>query len=146
METSALKSFFQRWLINTLAVLVAVNVVKGLEYDSFISLLVASLLLGILNAFVRPVIMLLSLPLLLFSLGLFTIVINAFLLFLVGQIVKSFQVASFGSAFWGALVISLVSMIANRLTGAGQSRIEVKRRNRPPPPRQDGGSGPVIDV
>src|ERR1035437_5753500 len=129
METSALKSFFQRWLINTLAVLVAVNVVKGLEYDSFISLLVASLLLGILNAFVRPVIMLLSLPLLLFSLGLFTLVINAFLLFLVGQIVKSFHVASFGSAFWGALVISLVAMIANRLTGTGQSRIEVKRRN-----------------
>ena len=121
METSALKSFFQRWLINTLAVLVAVNVVKGLEYDSFISLLVASLLLGILNAFVRPVIMLLSLPLLLFSLGLFTLVINAFLLFLVGQIVKSFHVASFGSAFWGALVISLVAMIANRLTGTGQS-------------------------
>jgi putative membrane protein len=146
MEASALKSFMQRWLINTLAVLVAANVVTGLAYDNFTGLLVASLLLGILNAFVRPVIMLLSLPLLLFSLGLFTLVINAFLLFLVGQIVKSFHVASFGSAFWGALVISVVSMIANSLTGAGQSRIEVKRRKRPPPPRQDGGSGPVIDV
>ena len=146
MEASALKPFLQRWLINTLAVLVAANVVQGLDYDNFTSLMVASLLLGILNAFVRPVIMLLSLPLLLLSLGLFTLVINAFLLFLVGEIVKSFHVASFSSAFWGALVISVVSMIANSLTGTGQSRIEFKRRPPPPPPSQDGGSGPVIDV
>jgi putative membrane protein len=77
---------------------------------------------------------------------LFTLVINALLLYFVGGLVKSFTVAGFGAAFWGALVIALVSLVLNTLTGSSGSRIEL-HRTRPRSPRRDSnGEGPVIDV
>jgi putative membrane protein len=143
-------AFFQRWLVTTLAVLVASFIVEGIRYDGWESLLVASLLLGLLNAFVKPLIMFMSLPFLLVTLGLFTLVINAALLYCVGWLVKSFHVENFGAAFWGALVISLVSLAVQWLTGfsAGGTRLDVQssrsrtRRDRD----NDDGGGPVIDV
>jgi putative membrane protein len=141
-----LKEFLQRWLITTLAVLVATHMVHGIHYDNPAGLIVATLVLGLLNAFLRPVLMLLSLPLIFVTLGVFAIVINAVLLYLVGQM-KSFHVDSFGAAFWGALVISLVSLVLNSITGTGSARVTVTRGRRPPPPKKsDTGSGPVIDV
>jgi len=141
----ALKKFIQGWAINTLAVLVATQIVRsGIHYDSITSLLVATLVLGILNTFLRPVLLFLSLPLLIFTLGLFTLVINALLLYWVGSLVQGFRVDSFRSAFWGALIISIVSLILNSVTGTGNSRITV-RKSKAPPDRRD-GSGPVIDV
>ncbi|HKS37894.1 MAG TPA: phage holin family protein [Verrucomicrobiae bacterium] len=134
----------QRWLVDTVAVMVAANVVKGINYDSMTSLLVASLLLGVFNAILRPLLLLLSLPLVIFTLGLFTLVINALLLYFVGQLVKSFHVADFGAAFFGALIISLVSIVLNSVTGTGNSRIEF-RRTRSRSDRKD-GDGPVIDI
>jgi putative membrane protein len=140
------KRFLQSWLINTLAVLVAVYVVKGLHYEKPLDLLVASLLLGVLNAVIRPVLMLLALPLLIFTLGLFTLVINAGLLFFVGNLMQPhFQVDSFWAAFWGALVISVVSVILNILSGTGGARLRIERRRSPPRGGSDGG-GPIIDV
>src|SRR5438034_5342388 len=115
----ALKTFLQRWFVNTLAVLAAAHLVKGLSYDSWGGLVAASLLLGILNAFLRPLLLLLSLPLLLVTFGLFILVINALLLYFIGWLLQSFQVSGFASAFWGALVISLVSMLVNSLIGPG---------------------------
>jgi putative membrane protein len=140
------KPFLQRWLINTLAVLVAANVVKGIHYDTITGLLVASLLLGILNAILRPVLLLLSLPLLIVTLGLFTLVINALLLSFVGWLVGPFHVDSFSAAFWGGLVISFVSIVLNSLLGLGGARIEVKRGTKPTSRPNDDGSGPIIDV
>lgn len=142
--SSPVKSFLQRWLVDTVAVMVAANVVKGINYDSMTSLLVASLLLGVFNAILRPLLLLLSLPLVIFTLGLFTLVINALLLYFVGQLVKSFHVADFGAAFLGALIISLVSLVLNSVTGTGNSRIEF-RRSRSRSDRKD-GDGPVIDI
>ena len=110
--------------INTLAVLVAVYLVPGIHFKdhSILTPFVVSLVLGILNAFIRPVIMLLALPLLIFTLGLFMLVINALLLYLVGFVLQAhFQVDGFWAAFWGALVISLVSLALNSLTGSGTS-------------------------
>ena len=139
-----LKKFIQSWLISTLAVLVAVYVIKGIHYDKPLDLLIASLLLGILNAVLRPVLMFLALPLLIFTLGLFTLVINALLLYFVGYVLRPhFYVDDFWSAFWGALIISIVGIILNSLTGTGSSRVKIERRRRPP--GSDGG-GPVIDV
>lgn len=140
-----LKSFLQRWIINTLAVLVAASIVRGIHYDTLGGLIVATLLLGILNAFVRPVMMWLSFPLLIVTLGLFTFVINALLLFFVGQLLKAFHVDSFWAAFWGAVIISIISLFLNTLTGTGSSRIEVKRKASSRP-NDDAGNGPVIDV
>ena len=142
--SSPVKTFLQRWLVDTVAVMVAANVVKGINYDSMTSLLVASLLLGVFNAILRPLLLLLSLPLVIFTLGLFTLVINALLLYFVGQLVKSFHVADFGAAFFGALIISLVSIVLNSVTGTGNSRIEF-RRTRSRSDRKD-GDGPVIDI
>lgn len=141
-----MKRFLQSWLINTLAVLVAVYVVKGIRYEKPLDLVVASLLLGVLNTVLRPLLLLLALPLLIFTLGLFTLVINAGLLFFVGDLLRPhFQVDSFRAAFWGALVISIVSLILNTLTGAGNARVRIDRR-RSPPGGGPGGSGPIIDV
>ena len=139
--------FLQRWLINTLAVLVASYIVSGISYGRPIDLFVAALILGILNAILRPLLMLLSLPLLVFTLGLFTLVINALLLLLASWLVGEahFHVDGFWSAFWGALIISLVSIVLNSLTGTGKERVAVRKTSNPRPPSDDGG-GPVIDV
>lgn len=145
-NTSKAVRFLQSWVINTVAVLVAVLLLGGrISYENKIeNLLVASLLLGILNAFVRPILMLIALPLLIFTLGLFTLVINALLLYLVGALMQPhFQVSSFGTAFLGALIISVISIALNVLTG--NSKIKVERRGPPRPPGSSGG-GPVIDV
>jgi len=144
-----LKEFLQRWVINTVAVLVATYVVSGgMHYQKPLDLLVASLVLGLLNAFLRPLLLLLSLPFLIATLGLFTLVINAGLLYLVGWLLQPhFRVDSFMDAFWGALVITLVSIVLNTLTGTGGARFEFRRGQRRPPPRPPGdGKGPVIDV
>lgn len=142
-----MKRFIHSWLVNTFAVLVAVYVLPGLNFKdkSFWTPFVVALVLGILNAFIRPIMMFLALPLLLLTLGLFTLVINALLLYFVGWLLKGhFQVDSFGSAFLGALLISFVSMILNFLTGTNRAKVKVDRR-RPPPPRGN-DKGPVIDI
>jgi putative membrane protein len=145
--SASLKAFLQRWVIVTVSVLVAEHLVPGIHYETWQSLLIATLVLGLLNAFLKPVLLLLSLPLLLLTLGLFTLVINALLLYGVGHLVKGFQVESFGAAFWGALIISLVTLALNSLTGSGDARVEVHHAKRGPPRDPDGpGNGPVIDV
>jgi len=113
--------------------------------DKLQNLLVVSFLLGILNAFVRPVLMLIALPLLIFTLGLFTLVINALLLCFLAKLLPFFHVDSFGYAFLGALIISVISIALNVLTG--NARVSVQRRPPPGPPKNPGGGdGPVIDV
>src|SRR5580692_9196240 len=108
-NTKRLLRFLQSWIINTLAVALAVVILRGhIHCSANGDLLLASLLLGILNSFVRPILMLIALPLLIFTLGLFTLVINALLLYFVGFLLKpSFYVDSFGYAFLGALIISI---------------------------------------
>ena len=140
-----MKKFLKSWAINTLAVLVAVYMVPGIRFkdDSLLTPFIVSLVLGILNAFIRPVLMLLALPLLIFTLGLFMLVINALLLYLVSFLLGNyFQIDSFGAAFLGALIISVVSLLLNFLTGGTKARVQVSHRRRPP----DSGHGPVIDV
>ena len=138
--------FLQSWVINTFAVLIAAIILRGhIRYGDPTDLFIAALLLGILNAFVRPILMLLALPLLIFTLGLFTLVINALLLYFVGWLMGDhFRVDSFRFAFLGAIIISLVSMSLNALTGMGNTRVAIQ--HRPRPPKSDDGDGPVIDV
>jgi len=151
--TEKLKRFLQSWIINTVAVLLAVAILGNhISYgDKLQNLLIASLLLGILNAFVRPILMFFALPLLIFTLGLFTLVINALLLGLVTVLLPFFKITSdgvhfsFGYALLGAFIISVISMMLNVLTGNTKARISVQRR--PPPARKsDDDDKPVIDV
>ncbi len=139
-----MRKFIQSWLINTLAVLVAASILSGIRYERRLDLFVASLLLGIFNAVLRPFLLFLALPLVIFTLGLFTFFINAMLLYFVGWMLRPhFYVESMWAAFWGALIISFVSVVLNTLTGTGSSRIRVQHRRRPP---DGGGEGPVIDI
>jgi putative membrane protein len=143
-----LKNFLQRWVISTVAVLVATFILRErITYGNWADLLVATLLLGLLNSFLRPLLMLLSLPLLIFTLGLFTLVINAALLLLVSGLLgkENFHVAGFWSAFWGALIISIVSLLLNSITGTGTARLSVNRTRRSRNNDSD-KDGPVIDV
>ncbi len=140
-----MKSFLKRWIITTLAVLIAVQIVPGIHSDTLVGLLVATLLLGLLNAVVRPVLIILALPLVILTLGLAIIPINMLLLWWVGHL-KDFHVAGFWSAFWGSIIISVVTMVLNSLTGENKTSVHF-HRGRPPsqrPPDDDGG--PVIDV
>ncbi len=141
-----LREFLKRWSISTVAVLVAATVLPGISYNRWTDVLLASLLLGVLNSVLRPLLMLLSLPLLILSLGLFTLIINAGLLYLVHLLLPGFRVRDFWSAFFGALIISLVTLFLNTLTRSGQARFLFRRGRRPPPDRDDPGNGPVIDV
>jgi putative membrane protein len=138
-------SFLKRWLITTVSVWLAAHIVPGIHYTTP-GLFLAALLLGLLNAFVRPVMVVLSLPLVIVTLGLFMLVINALLLWSVGSILNGFRVDGFGAAFWGSLIISITSLMLNLLTKSGDSRVEF-RTGKPPtrPPPKD-GDGPVIDV
>jgi putative membrane protein len=112
-----MKSFFKRSLITGLAVILAAKIVTGINCTPE-GLIMATVLLGLLNAFVRPVMVVLTLPLLIFTLGLFILVINALLLWWVGHILgNNFTVDTFTSAFWGSLIMAmpaLTSRPANR--------------------------------
>jgi putative membrane protein len=120
-----MQQFVIRWGITTIAVMVASVLSRGIRYDSVPSLIGAALLLGILNAFIRPVLLFLSAPLILVTLGLFILVINGLMLLFVPNVVAGFHVDSFGSAVWGAIVISFVSWILSAFFRGSDGRVHV---------------------
>jgi putative membrane protein len=112
-----------RLIVNAVALWVVTLVVPGITASGVGGLIIAALILGIVNAILRPVLMVLTLPLELITLGLFTLVINALLFWLVGALHVGLYVAGFWPAFWGALVMSIVSWILSFLTrGSEQTR------------------------
>ena len=120
-----IRRFVFRWAVTTIAVMVASSVIRGIRYDTVAALIGASLLLGILNAFVRPFLLIISVPLILLTLGLFILVLNGLLLLLVPHVVVGFHVDSFSSAFWGAIVISLVSWLLSAFFRGSDGRVHV---------------------
>ena len=152
-RNNSVRDFLHQFLVGTFAVLIAVNVVPGITYVTTMDLLLASLVLGALNAFLRPFLLLGCLPLLILTLGLFLMVINAMLLLLTAELVEGFNITGgFWTAFWGALVISIVTLIANSLTKRGGSRMSFRRvkakdtQSNRQTSRHDDDDGPVIDV
>jgi putative membrane protein len=107
-----MKPFLVRWLVTTFAVFVTAPIV-GIRYEGLDTLLAASLLLGVMNAFVRPLLLLLSLPFILATLGFFILVVNALMLEVVSFVLPSFHVPSLGRAFFGSILISLVSWLVS---------------------------------
>ena len=103
-----------RWLVITVAILLASIVLKGIHVDSLQTAVIAAAILGIFNVVLRPVLLILTLPLTILTLGVFAFVLNAMMLLLVAYFVPGFQVDGFFWAFLGALIISIVSWIANR--------------------------------
>lgn len=120
-----MRHFVFRWLITTAAVFVAAPIV-GISYGSSLAcLLGAALLLGIANAFIRPILLILSAPLILFTLGFFIFVVNALLLMLVGQVIPCFRVPGFWNAFFGAIIVSLVSWLLSAFFRGSDGRVHV---------------------
>lgn len=105
-----------RWLIYAVAIMLLTYVVPGISVRNFYSALIAALILGLVNAVIRPLLVLLTLPVNILTLGLFTFVINALMLWLVSSIVKGFDIKNFVAAFLGALVLWVVSWLTNALT------------------------------
>jgi len=104
-----------RWLLNTLALFLVVNFVPGFGCRSIGTLAIAALVLGLLNAIVRPILFVMTLPLTIVTLGLFLIVLNAIMLELTAWLVPGFRIAGFGYAIIGAVVLGLISLVVNRI-------------------------------
>ena len=107
--------FLVRWLVSALAIFIVANIVKGIEISSMPLALVIALVLGVINAFLRPLIILITLPINILTLGLLTLFINGALFYLVSKIVKGFVITGFWPAFWGYILFSIISFLLSLL-------------------------------
>lgn len=103
------------WILNAVALLIVAYILPGITVASFGSALIAALVLGLLNMLVKPVLVLLTLPITIVTLGLFLLVLNALLFWFAGSILKGFQVDGFGWALLGALIYSIVTGLFSRV-------------------------------
>jgi putative membrane protein len=122
---AAMRHFVFRWLVTTVGVMVAAAFINGIRYDTTGALIGAALLLGILNAFVRPVLLILGAPLILLTLGIFILIINGLMLYWVPSIVSGFHVDGFGSAFWGAILIGIISWLLSAFFRGSDGQVHV---------------------
>lgn len=106
-----MRGIFVRWLILTVAIMITSYLLDGIYVRNFLSAFFAAAILGVLNAFFRPILFILTLPINVLSLGLFTFVINAIMLMMASGVISGFKVYGFWPAVFGSLLISLVSWI-----------------------------------
>ncbi len=127
-----MKGLLLRWLILSVAIMVAAYLFPGIQVGGFGSALVAALVLGILNAFFRPILIILTLPINILTLGLFTFVINAFLLMMTSGVIGGLVVDGFGSALLGSLIISVVSwLLSSFINDQGRVQsLDIELRSR----------------
>ena len=116
-----MKTFLTRWFVTTIAVAVAAQI-TGMKAEGLLPLLIAALLLGFFNAVIRPVLLVLSLPFILVTLGFFILVVNALMLWIVGKLVPGFHVDGFWTAFFGSIVVSIVSWMLNAIFGTSETQ------------------------
>jgi putative membrane protein len=140
-------SLVLRWLALAIGVWVAARLVPGIDAVDFPSLLVAALVLGVLNSLVKPILVALALPFVVFTFGIFLLFINAFLLLLTSKLVPGFRVEGFWPAMGASLIISVLSMVLGIPPNFRRRRrvvmtSEARFGDRTPPP----GKGPIIDV
>ncbi len=123
---SNLVPFLLHWAITALSLWVASHIFNGLKFDSTASLVVSALLLGFANAIVKPLLIMLTLPLTLLTFGLFLLVINALVLLLVAWLVRGFTVSGFWTAFFASIFISLLSIAIGALFGGSDPATTIK--------------------
>ncbi len=127
-----MKGILIRWIILTAAIMISAYLLEGIEVSGFFSAFFAAAILGILNAFFRPILLILTLPINIITLGLFTFVINAILLMMASGVISGFEVKGFWSAIAGSLIISIVSwLLSSFISSQGNIRfmdIEVRRK------------------
>lgn len=108
-----MKNFLIKWVVNIATLFIVIHLAAGVSANSWESIIVAAFVIGLLNAFVKPFIILFTLPFTVLTLGLFTLIINASLFYLASKFVKGFEVINFWSAFWAALLFSIISSVIN---------------------------------
>lgn len=121
-----MRGFILTWVINIAAMIAVINIVPGIHSESRLATVMAALVLGLINATLRPVAFALTLPLTILSFGIFTLFMNGFFFYLVSWIVEGFVIADFWAAFWGALCFSVISFLLN-LFISPQGRFKVYR-------------------
>jgi len=109
-------SILANWILSALTIVLISQYVKGFYVDSYQTALVVALVLGVFNAFVKPVVVILTLPINIITLGLFTFVINAFLIMLTDYFVKGFTVTSFTPALIAAVILWLINVLISKAT------------------------------
>lgn len=132
-----MRGLWIRWLVLAFAILIASYIVDGIQVEGFLSALFAAGVLGILNAIVRPVVLILTLPITFLTLGLFFFVINAGMLKLASGVIPGFHVLGFWPAVFGSLLISLVSWLANSFIGPRGEVDYIRTGGRVGPQRWD---------
>lgn len=110
-----MKAFILHLVLTALALLVVAQLVGGVHVGGFFSALIAALILGLVNAFVRPVMILLTLPLTIVTLGLFLFVVNALMFWLAAALVPGFQISGFGAALLGSILFTVLNLLIDRL-------------------------------
>lgn len=105
--------FFWNWIVTSLTIFTIPHIMNSVHVDGFGSALAVAIILGVLNAVVRPILIFITIPLTIISLGFFLLVINALLFQFAGSFVSGFSVDSFGAAFLAALIVSFVSWLMN---------------------------------
>ncbi len=116
---NSLVPFLLHWAITAFSLWVASHIFRGIRFDSTSALIVAALLLGFANAIVKPLLIVLTLPLTLLTFGLFLLVINALMILLVAALVKGFKVSGFWTALFASIFVSLLSIAFGALFGGG---------------------------
>jgi len=112
------KQFLLKWFISAIALIIIVHIFPGVHSQDLVVTVIAALVLSLFNTFLKPILGFLTFPVLIVTLGLFMLVINAFLFWLAGELIKGFSVANFWTAFWAALTYSIVTLIINSVTKA----------------------------
>lgn len=118
--------FLLHWAITALCLWLASRVFRGLKFDDTRSLIVAALLLGLANAIVRPVLVVLTLPLTLITFGLFLLVINALVLLLVAGLVRGFRISSFWTALGASIFVAVLSLVIGSVVSIGDPGEQVQ--------------------
>jgi putative membrane protein len=106
-----MKGLLIRWLVNAAALWLIAYMIEGIEVSGPLAAIVAAAVLGIINAILRPIFILLTLPINILTLGLFTFILNGFMLYLAGTLVRGFEVHGFWAAVFGALILSIISAL-----------------------------------
>jgi len=122
--------FLLRWSINLMALVVAGSLIPGIKISNIEMGILAAGILGIVNAVIRPVVLIFTLPINLLTLGFFTLIINAALLKFVAYVVPGFVIESFGAAFLGAILISCISWLLNIFVGGNGNVVIIRRIKR----------------
>jgi putative membrane protein len=110
------------WFLSALALWIVAHFIRGFHVDGAVAALVAALVIGLVNATLGALLKVITFPLTLLTLGIFWLIINAAMIELAAMFVRGFRVDTFGAAFWGAIVLSIVNMLLRWVTGADSRR------------------------